>query len=86
MAIRETLQGETLTSSICTVAVVGAGESFHILDQETVQKLIDSFEIAGGEEAPAAAPDSAAEGGAAAEQSGATDQGAADQGPAPMDI
>ena len=27
MAIRETLQGETLKSSICTIAVVGAGGS-----------------------------------------------------------
>ncbi|KAL9445992.1 hypothetical protein AB3S75_013801 [Citrus x aurantiifolia] len=81
MAIRETLQGETLKSSICTVAVVGAEEPFHILDQETVQKLIDSFEIAGTEEGPAAAPDSAAEGGAASEQ-GAP----ADEGVAPMDI
>lgn len=81
MAIRETLQGETLKSSICTVAVVGAGEPFHILDQETVQKLIDSFEIAGTEEGPAAAPDSAAEGGAASEQGAPADEGAA-----PMDI
>ncbi|CAA2972107.1 glucose-1-phosphate adenylyltransferase large subunit 2, chloroplastic amyloplastic-like [Olea europaea subsp. europaea] len=60
-ALRETLQGEKLTSSTCTIAVVGVGEAFHILDQETVQALINEFEIA-GEEAPAdeaAAPDQA---------------------------
>ncbi|XP_072987087.1 proteasome subunit alpha type-1-like [Typha latifolia] len=50
-AIKETLQGEKLTCSICTVAVVGVGESFHIIDQKTIQEMIDSMEIA--EEAPA---------------------------------
>lgn len=53
-AIRETLQGEKLKSSICTVAIVGMDEPFHILDNETVQKLIDAFEIADEEGAPAA--------------------------------
>ncbi|KAK0575588.1 hypothetical protein LWI29_003296 [Acer saccharum] len=97
LAIRETLQGETLKSSICTVAVVGAGEAFHVLDNETVQKLIDAFEIAGGEEDPAAAPDAAAEEGGTADQgaaaadqgaaAAAADQGAAtEEGVAPMDI
>ncbi|XP_027094439.1 proteasome subunit alpha type-1-B-like [Coffea arabica] len=82
-ALRETLQGEKLTSSICTVAVVGVDESFHILDKETVQALINEFEIA-GEEAPAneAAPQD--QGGDA--QAGAADQGPTDQGVAPMDI
>lgn len=51
-AIRETLQGEKLTSTVCTVAVVGVGEAFNILDQATVQALINEFEIS-GEEAPA---------------------------------
>lgn len=87
LAIRETLQGETLKSSICTIAVVGAGESFHVLDNETVQKLIDAFEIAGGDEAPAAAPDAAAGEGGAADQGAPADQGAApEEGVAPMDI
>lgn len=78
-ALRETLQGEKLKSSICTVAVVGAGEAFHILDNETVQGLIDAFEIV-GEEVPAT------------EEGGAADEPAADQSapaeevPAPMDI
>ncbi|KAM7518226.1 hypothetical protein LguiB_017188 [Lonicera macranthoides] len=84
-AIRETLQGEKLTSTICTVAVLGVGEAFQILDQGTVQALIDAFEIS-GEEAPAeqAAPAGAGEGQGAAEPSGADDQEAA---PAePMDI
>lgn len=81
-AIRETLQGEKLTSSICTVAVVGVGEAFQILDQSAVQALIDAFEIA-GEEAPAnedAAADQAGEAGVA-------DPAApAEQAAAPMDI
>ncbi|XP_072998524.1 proteasome subunit alpha type-1-like [Typha latifolia] len=44
-AIKETLQGEKLTSSICTVAVVGVGEPFHVVDQRTIQEVIDSMEI-----------------------------------------
>ncbi|KAK8512519.1 hypothetical protein V6N13_082934 [Hibiscus sabdariffa] len=75
MAIRETLQGETLKSSICTIAVVGVGESFHILDQETVEQMINAFDIVGEQEGSAAEPD------AAADQGGSTDEGVA-----PMDI
>ncbi|GLT92097.1 hypothetical protein SLE2022_099540 [Rubroshorea leprosula] len=93
MAIRETLQGETLKSSICTVAVVGVGEPFHILDQGTVQQMIDAFDIAGEREAPAPEPDEAEEQGAAEEQgvaaepgAGADQGGATDEGVAPMDI
>lgn len=80
-AIRETLQGEKLTSSVCTVSVVGVGEAFNILDQATVQSLINEFEIS-GEEAPT--NESAAEqtGGATADQGGA----AAEEEVAPMDI
>ncbi|KAB1220662.1 Proteasome subunit alpha type-1-B [Morella rubra] len=93
IATRETLQGEKLRSSICTIAVVGVGEAFHILDQETVQQLIDTFELV-GEEEPAAEPDAPAEeggaaeqGGGAAEQGGGADQSAAaDEGVAPMEI
>ncbi|KAG1366283.1 proteasome subunit alpha type-1 [Cocos nucifera] len=44
-AIKETLQGEKLTSAICTVAVVGVGEPFHVIDQKTIQEVIDSMEI-----------------------------------------
>ncbi|KAF8406454.1 hypothetical protein HHK36_008541 [Tetracentron sinense] len=50
-AIKETLQGDKLTSSICTVSVVGVGEPFHIMDQKTIQELIESFEIKEGEAA-----------------------------------
>ncbi|KAK8513954.1 hypothetical protein V6N13_005130 [Hibiscus sabdariffa] len=84
MAIRETLQGETLKSSVCTIAVVGVGEPFHILDQATVQQMIDAFEIVGEQEGPAAEPDATAgqEASAAPEQVGA----AAGEGVAPMDI
>lgn len=82
------MQGEKLRSSVCTVAVVGVGEPFHILDQETVQKLIDEFEIVKEEEVPPAEPEAAAEPDAATDQgSGAADQGgAATEGAAPMDI
>ncbi|KZV14508.1 proteasome subunit alpha type-1-B-like [Dorcoceras hygrometricum] len=85
-ALRETLQGEKLTSSTCTISVLGVGEAFHILEQETVQALISEFEIV-GEEPPAddtAVPDASSGAGAGA---GAGDQGApADQDVAPMDI
>ncbi|KAI8004256.1 Proteasome subunit alpha type-1-B [Camellia lanceoleosa] len=80
-ALRETLQGEKLKSSICTVSVVGVGEAFHILDNETVQSLIDAFEIDGEEVPPATEEGDATE--------PAADQGAlapADEGAAPMDI
>jgi 20S proteasome subunit alpha 6 len=89
IAVRETLQGETLKSSICTVAVVGVDEAFHILDQETVQQLINAFEIVGETEAGAAEE----EAGAAEEEAGAEEEGtaaeegaAAHQDAAPMDI
>ncbi|CAN6589085.1 unnamed protein product [Malus baccata var. baccata] len=91
IATRETLQGEKLRSSICTIAVVGVGEPFHILDQDTVQKLIDAFEIV-QDEAPAAEaaePDAGAEPAAAAEEGegAGADQGAAPEPDvAPMDI
>ena len=93
IATRETLQGEKLTSSICTIAVLGIGEAFHILDQATVQKLIDTFEIVAEEEAAPAEPDApaAAPAAAAAEEGApaAVEQGggaAADEEAAPMDI
>jgi 20S proteasome subunit alpha 6 len=54
IATRESLQGEKLRSSICTIAVVGVGEPFHILDQEIVQQLIDTCELMG--EDPPLAP------------------------------
>ncbi|XP_047976454.1 proteasome subunit alpha type-1-B-like [Salvia hispanica] len=81
-ALRETLQGEKMTSSICTISILGAGEAFHVLDQETVQRLINEFEVV-GEEPPAdeaAAPD------AEAAAPGAAEGAAPDQGAAPMDI
>ncbi|XP_022996683.1 proteasome subunit alpha type-1-B-like [Cucurbita maxima] len=89
MATRETLQGEKLTSSVCTISILGVGEPFHILDRETVQKLIDEFEIVKEDDVPAADQDVAPEHGdsAAPEPAAGTDQGSApDQGVAPMDI
>ncbi|KAG6762238.1 hypothetical protein POTOM_032730 [Populus tomentosa] len=86
IAVRETLQGETLKSSVCSVAVLGVDEAFHILDQETVQKLIDAFEIVGETEAAAAEPDATAELDAAAEGGDTGDEGAgANEGAAPME-
>lgn len=88
IATRETLQGEKLKSSICTIAVVGVGEPFHILDQDTVQQLIDDFEIVkdddvpDAESQPASGEDTGAGQGPPADQGGA----AAEQGVAPMDI
>ncbi|KAI3852759.1 hypothetical protein MKX03_012941, partial [Papaver bracteatum] len=49
-AIKETLQGEKLTSSICIVVVVGLEEDFHILDQKIIQEFIELLGIR--EEAP----------------------------------
>ncbi|CAL0323818.1 unnamed protein product [Lupinus luteus] len=88
IATRESLQGEKLRSSVCTVAVIGVGEAFHILDQETVQKFIDEFEIVKEEEVPPAEePQPEAEQGAAADQGAGADQGGAtNEGAAPMDI
>ncbi|XP_061970079.1 proteasome subunit alpha type-1-A-like isoform X1 [Populus nigra] len=89
IAVRETLQGETLKSSICTVAVVGVDEAFHILDQETVQQLINAFEIVGETEAGAAEEEAGAaeeEAGAAEEGTAAEEGAAAHQDAAPMDI
>jgi 20S proteasome subunit alpha 6 len=83
-AIRETLQGEKVTSTICTVAVLGVGESFQILDQETVQGLIDAYNIAEDKPVAAAEPEAAPEG-----DGGAADEPAAPAAPAaaePMDI
>jgi len=84
IATRESLQGEKLRSSVCTIAVVGVGEPFHILDQATVQQLIDSFEIVKEEETPAEEALPATD----TDQASGADQGAAagDQGGSPMEI
>ena len=54
-AIKETLQGEKLSSSNCTVAIVGrkddgTGEPFKLIDATRIQEIIDSMEAA--EEGP----------------------------------
>ncbi|MCL7032764.1 hypothetical protein MKW94_028338 [Papaver nudicaule] len=82
-AIKETLQGEKLTSSICTVAVVGLEEDFHILDQKTIQEFIELLEIR--EEAPV--QEEAGQEEAGQEEAGAAMQEDAEvPPPAPMDI
>jgi 20S proteasome subunit alpha 6 len=78
-AIKETLQGEKLTAQLCTVAIVGVGEPFHIIDQKTIQDYIDAMEASSGggaDEETAAIPPSAEA------QEGA--DGSSE--PAPMDI
>lgn len=75
------MQGEKLTSTNCTVAVLGIGEPFHMLDKDTIQGLINEFELA-GEEAPAASTDAAADAESAVPEAGAP----TDEGAAPMDI
>ncbi|XP_074309036.1 proteasome subunit alpha type-1-B-like [Silene latifolia] len=81
-AIKETLQGEKLKSSVCTVSVVGVGEPFYTLDQQVVQELINSFEIVEEEAAPAEEEAEAApEQGAPAPDQAPSDQAAA----APME-
>ncbi|KAL4341880.1 hypothetical protein GQ457_08G026720 [Hibiscus cannabinus] len=55
MAIRKTLHGETLKSFVCKNVVVRVRDPFHIVDQATVQQIIDAFEIVGGQEGPDAA-------------------------------
>ncbi|XP_073032792.1 proteasome subunit alpha type-1-B-like [Primulina eburnea] len=80
-ALRETIQGEKMSNSICTIAVMGVGEAFHILDQETVQSLINELELV--------SEDNTTDEAAAPDQAGDADTGAAtpaDQGAAPMDI
>ncbi|ERN01388.1 hypothetical protein AMTR_s00002p00262700 [Amborella trichopoda] len=44
LAVKETLQGEKLTSSICTVVIVGVDEPFHKLNLHPLQELIDVLE------------------------------------------
>lgn len=77
-ALRETLQGEKLTSSVCTIAVLGVGVPYHVLDKETVQTLINEFEVV-NEDPIAEEPE---QGGDAQAQPEAP----ADGGAAPMDI
>ena len=81
-AIKETLQGEKLSSSNCTVAIVGRKEDgtiepFEMIGAARIQELIDSMEVA--EEAPAEEASSMQE-----EERGPEDAAAA--APAPMDI
>ncbi|KAI4979634.1 hypothetical protein ZWY2020_016387 [Hordeum vulgare] len=95
-AIKETLQGEKLTSSNCTIAIVGRREDgtvepFSMIDSKRIQEIIDSMEAA--DEAPAA--DAPAESSSMQEDRGdappaadapAADEPAAPDAPAPMDI
>ena len=43
-AIKETLQGEKLTSAVCTLAVVGAGEPFRLVPDQAVQQMVDGLD------------------------------------------
>lgn len=83
LAIRETLQGETLKSSLCTVSVLGVDEPFHFLDQESIQKVIDTFEKVPEEEEDGGDGEAEAE---AASAAPAEQGGAGDQDVAPMEM
>lgn len=87
LAIKETLQGENLTSSNCTLAIVGVDEAFHVIEQETIQKVIDSLDIREEEavEPDAAEPD-AAEPDAAEPGAAPMQDERSPEAPAPMDI
>ncbi|CAA7041672.1 unnamed protein product [Microthlaspi erraticum] len=85
LAVRETLQGETLKSSLCTVSILGVGEPFHFLDQETIQNVIDTFEKV-AEEEEGEAGEGEAEGEAAAAAAPAEQGGSGDQDVAPMEM
>ncbi|PKU77448.1 proteasome subunit alpha type-1-A-like [Dendrobium catenatum] len=76
-AIKETLQGEKLTSAICTVAIVGVGEPFHIINQQAIEQVIQSLDIVEDAQVEAAAAESASEEPSAAQEPAA---------PAPMDL
>ncbi|XP_051123756.1 proteasome subunit alpha type-1-B-like [Andrographis paniculata] len=89
-ALRETLQGEKLTGSACTIAILGVDEAFHILDRDTMQQLINEFEVV-TDEPPQPPSDEAAppDHGSSATDSGPSTADPAttsDQGAAPMDI
>ncbi|KAK8914436.1 Proteasome subunit alpha type-1-A [Platanthera zijinensis] len=75
-AIKETLQGEKLTSAICTVAIVGVGEPFHVIDQQTIERVIESLDIGDEDAPPPAVAESAADEPTASQEPGT----------APMDI
>ncbi|CAM0947177.1 unnamed protein product [Alopecurus aequalis] len=89
-AIKETLQGEKLTSANCTLAIVGRKEDgtvepFSMIDAKRIQEIIDSMEAA--DEAPAA--DAPAESSSMQEEDRGDAPPAdapASDAPAPMDI
>lgn len=62
--IKETLRGGKLTSSSCTVAIVGKDEALLVIDLKIIQEVIDSMEIredAPAEQAPVQEKDEASE-------------------------
>uniref|UniRef100_A0ACD5V892 Uncharacterized protein n=1 Tax=Avena sativa TaxID=4498 RepID=A0ACD5V892_AVESA len=87
-AIKETLQGEKLTSSNCTIAIVGRKEDgtvdpFSMIDATRIQEIIDSMEAA--DEAPPADAPAMQEDAGDAPPAAAAEPPAGDA-PAPMDI
>ncbi|KAH0448207.1 hypothetical protein IEQ34_022007 [Dendrobium chrysotoxum] len=72
LAIKETLQGEKLTSAICTVAIVGVGEPFHIINQQAIEQVIQSLDIVEDDQAAAVAAESSSEEPSAAQEQGAS--------------
>lgn len=84
-AIKQTLQGEKLTTSVCTVAVVGVGEPFHILDQKAIQEVLDDMEL-GEEIGEEAATGEQSSSGAMQEEDKGPEEDKGSEEAAPMDI
>jgi 20S proteasome subunit alpha 6 len=84
-AVKETLQGEKLSGSNCTVAIVGRKddgtvEPFEVIGAARVQELIDSMEMEVAEQAP---PLEAAAASSSMQEEG---ERGSDDAAAPMDI
>ncbi|KAG2250267.1 hypothetical protein Bca4012_097660 [Brassica carinata] len=75
------LQRKTLKSSLCTVSVLGVDEPFHLLDQESIQNVIDTFEKVPEEEEDAGEGEAEPEAAACQDVQG----GSGDQDVAPME-
>eukprot|EP01018_Ginkgo_biloba_P008579 Gb_26474 [translate_table: standard] len=80
-AVKESMQGEQLSGSKCTIAIVGIGETFNILDEKTLEQFIESLEDKKDEPPTEAAPGEAAP----VEGDQGVMQDDTDQGVAPME-
>lgn len=84
-AVKESLQDEELSSASCSVAIVGIGEPFVILDGKTLQAYIDSLE--GGKDDQAAKVEEEEQSRSAAiDTSGGEGVGVGGEGEGPTDM